>query len=480
MAAKLVKFILPNEELDKISEEALTLVPEYMAFKYGILPYKADEHNLYVYGVDDLSKFNGQGWLNRNIIVTSCSAAELRQGLLVNYKLRRLLPAVTAESEMVSKDSRPTDSQPSPLAELVGAVIEYAILKRTSDIHFEPLTDRLQIRLRIDGVLQVAFVFSAAIQPAVVSRLKIMAGLDIAEKRLPQDGRIIYNTSSDGEYELRLATLPSQYGEKVVLRILQRHMKFLDLTELGFATAELERYRSLLHRPHGLIVCCGATGCGKTTTMYASLKELTAEAVNIVTVEDPIERSIDGVVQCGVNQKAGFDFAAGLRAILRQDPDIILVGEIRDEKTAKTAVRAAITGHMVLATLHTHDAVNAIVRLIDMGVSPFLLADALAGSLAQRLVRRICSSCCTTDESGQSYGKGCRKCDYTGYHGRTAVYELLTVDDALRYCIRHNADRTEIYNVARQNGMIPLQEAAVAKAAAGITTRAEVRWINYE
>lgn len=480
MATDLQSISLLYENLEAVDEAALKIVPEILAFKYHILPYRVDGDVLYVYAQKESELDALMSWIRMKIKVTICSAAELQQGMLLHYKLRRILQAVCKEMLTERIETQPSKVQASPLAELVEAIIACAVLKRASDIHLEPLLEALQIRFRIDGRLQAAFRFPAALKPMVISRLKIMAGLDIAEKRLPQDGRILHTESDGSQYELRLSTLPTQYGEKGVLRILQQHRQFLELSTLGFDDAALAKYRKLLRQPHGLILCCGATGCGKTTTMYASLQELSAEAVNIVTIEDPIERSIDGVVQCGVNLKAGFDFAVGLRAILRQDPDIILVGEIRDEATAQTAVRAAITGHVVLATLHTNDAINAIIRLQDMGVPPFLLADSLSGIIAQRLVRRICDACRSIDGNGDFYGQGCPICGFSGYHGRTALYELLTVNDAVRDCIRHGADRTELYRIAQKNGLITLETSAKNKMAAGITTREEVVRISYE
>jgi len=449
----------------EIEDAALKYVPEYIAFKYKILPYKDTPAQLILLAENAASDaINAiRDLAHKPVKVTICSVNELRQGLLLFYKLRRLTPKLIVKppARMAAKTQ---ESPSSPLAELVDAVIEYAILRRASDIHVEPLRNELQIRLRLDGLLRRAFAFPPTAHASFLSRLKIMAGMDIAEKRLPQDGRLLYRTPDAGEYDIRLATLPTLYGEKAVLRILEKRQSFSRLEELGFCGAALQDYRELLRKPHGLLLCCGATGCGKTTTMYASLQELAAEQVNIVTIEDPVERSIDGIFQCAMNGKTGFDFAVGLRAILRQDPNIILVGEIRDEETATIAVRAAITGHLVLATLHTNNAVNAIVRMLDMEVKPFLLADALLGVLSQRLVRRRCRSC---------GGAGCRLCGGTGYYGRTALYELLPVGAAIRRCIRASLDCEELYRVACQNGLYSFAASAQEKIAAGVTTKEE-------
>jgi type II secretory ATPase GspE/PulE/Tfp pilus assembly ATPase PilB-like protein len=444
-----------------VEESVAKYLPEYIAFKYNILPFKLEGSELFIY-IEAFSKATDEAIrriINLPLRWCELEKAEIMKGLFKTYRLRRL---IRESSSSAAKTVQPVRENPlTPLAELVNAVIEYAILYEASDIHFEPLENFLQVRYRIDGIMRIMFTLNGGLHGAVLSRLKIMAGIDIAEKRLPQDGRILYS-SQNGEYDIRIATLPTLYGEKAVLRILEQRQSFLSLSELGFDETSLQSYRSLLHRPYGLIICCGATGCGKTTTMYASLQELSSETINIVTIEDPVERAVSGIFQCPINLKAGFDFSHGLKAILRQDPDVILVGEIRDEATAATAVRAAITGHLVLATLHTNNAVNSIVRLLDMGVKPFLLADALIGVLSQRLVRRLCPNGI------------CARCSFSGYRGRTGIYELLAINDELRQSIRENVGKNKLYEAAERAMVSSFADAANKKVAAGITSRSEV------
>lgn len=379
----------------------------------------------------------------------------------------------------------------APVIRAVNRLIAEAVDDRASDIHIEPTDDRLAIRFRIDGVLRDRPALPAALRAPIVSRIKVMAGLNIAERRLPQDGRLRLAVRGH-EIDLRVATAPSIHGESVVLRILDRSNLALDFATLGFDGAVGEEFRRILHRPHGIVLVTGPTGSGKTTTLYAALAELNERGRKLLTVEDPIEYRLPGVIQTQVNPGIGFTFGSALRSFLRQDPDVMMVGEIRDGETAQIAVQAALTGHVILSTLHTNTAVGAVGRLLDMGVEPFLLSSVLNGVLAQRLVRRLCGVCkepslidteaavALAEEQGaappgQLYrGAGCGACDGSGYKGRAALHELLLVTDAVASLILHRADGREIVSEAMKSGMRSLLTDGIAKAATGQTSLAEV------
>ena len=344
----------------------------------------------------------------------------------------------------------------------VNELLELAVKQNASDIHIEPLEAVTRIRLRIDGLLCTAVEVLRSNHSAIVSRIKIICGMDIAEKRLPQDGRVEVEVGSS-KVDLRVSTLPVINGEKVVIRLLEKSQKLLELEALSFSASNLTIYKQLINSPHGIILLTGPTGSGKSTTLYATLQELNDETKNIITIEDPVERTIVGINQIAVNNKAGLTFATGLRSIVRQDPNIIMVGEIRDGETAKIAVQAALTGHLVFSTLHTNNAIGAVTRLLDIGIEPFLLAAALRGVLAQRLVRTICPYC----------EGGCVHCNHTGYKGRIAVQEVLQMTPKLQNLITHGAEESMLLETARENGFTMLQEDCLAKVQAGRTTMEE-------
>jgi type IV pilus assembly protein PilB len=371
----------------------------------------------------------------------------------------------------------------SPVVRLINSLIRQALKMGASDIHIEPFEKKLRVRVRIDGELQEILTPSKHTQSAIVTRVKIIAGMNIAEKRLPQDGRIefkIDNTTVD----LRISVMPTVYGEKVVMRLLDRSNFLKSKGELGFTEHNMEMFNSILDSPNGVILVTGPTGSGKTTTLYAALNELNTMNKNIITVEDPVEYKIEGINQVQVNTKAGLLFSTGLRSILRQDPDIIMVGEIRDEETAEIAVRAAITGHLVISTLHTNDAPSTIMRLIDMGVKPFLVAASLRGIVAQRLVKRICTNCKTAHEATEAEkkllevtgdttiykGRGCPKCFYTGYSGRIAIHEVLKVDKEIREAIQSGEGIDRITEISRKTGMTTLKDNCRELVLSGITS----------
>ena len=376
----------------------------------------------------------------------------------------------------------------APIIRMINMTLMQALRQGASDIHIEPFENRSLVRFRIDGVLADVFEPPRALHAALASRIKVMADLDIAEKRLPQDGRIALKLGGR-PIDVRVSTLPTGHGERVVLRLLAKDAERLDLTRLGMAPDTLAAVDRLIHEAHGILLVTGPTGSGKTTTLYAAISRLDHNALNIMTVEDPIEYDLDGVGQTQVNPKVEMDFARALRAILRQDPDVILIGEIRDLETARIAVQASLTGHLVLATLHTNDAVSAITRLVDMGVEPFLLGSSLLGVVAQRLVRCLCPACRIaygpSEREWASLGletplhpvrraAGCPACNHTGYRGRTGLFELLLVDDTARRLIHDGAGEPALREYARSKGMRTLREDALRWLMSGDTSIEEI------
>jgi general secretion pathway protein E len=363
-------------------------------------------------------------------------------------------------------------SDDAPIIRMLNALLTQAARDGASDIHIEPYERHSSVRFRVDGRLREVVQPNRALHAALISRLKIMADLDISEKRLPQDGRISLRIGTRA-VDVRVSTLPSAHGERAVLRLLDKSGGTLNLASVGMQGDALSRLQALIAQPHGIILVTGPTGSGKTTTLYAALSELDASAGNIMTVEDPIEYELPGVGQTQVNAKIDLTFAKALRAILRQDPDVIMIGEIRDFETAQIAIQASLTGHLVLATLHTNDAASAITRLGDMGIEPFLLSSSLLGVLAQRLVRKVCTSCHVT---GTLDGKAtlCSHCSGTGYQGRTGVFELLVTDDGIRAQIHSRAAEADIRTAALASGMTLMREDGERLVAQGITTREEL------
>jgi general secretion pathway protein E len=384
----------------------------------------------------------------------------------------------------------------APIIQLVNLLVLRAIQMGASDIHLEPFENQFRVRYRRDGLLYEAEAPPKALQPAVLSRLKIMARLDIAERRLPQDGRFRLKVQGH-DIDFRVSTLPTLLGESIVIRILDRGKVILDLHRLGFPPRELQEFDSLIHKPHGMILVTGPTGSGKTTTLYAALERINSPEKKIITIEDPVEYRLAGVIQMQVKPAIGLTFARGLRHIVRQDPDVVLVGEIRDRETAEIAVHAALTGHLVFSTLHTNDAAGAITRLLEMGIEDFLLASAVMGIQAQRLVRLICPECRVPlppeDVSPElraafqgslpeslSVGQGCPACAGTGYQGRSGIYELLVVDEPIRQLILKRADAVTIRQAAISQGMKTLADDGWAKVAQGLTTSQEVLRVTQE
>ena len=377
----------------------------------------------------------------------------------------------------------------APIIRLVNHLFARALDLNASDIHFEPNEAYLNVRCRVDGIMTRIERLPVRIHTAVASRLKLMAKLDIGEKRLPQDGRINYQIGSK-QLDMRVSTLPGVHGESVVLRILDRSDTTVDLSRLGMPDNVLTNYQGVISQPHGMILITGPTGSGKTTTLYATLEKINSERQKIITVEDPVEYQLEGITQIQANASIGLSFAAGLRSIVRQDPDILMVGEIRDHETAEIAIESALTGHLVFSTLHTNDAAGAVTRLQDMGVEGYLISSSLLAIQAQRLVRRVCTDCAETHflsedeaivlEIGISScpkiqrGKGCERCGHTGYRGRVGLYELLMMSDAIRHHIASGADANIIRDEAIIEGMKTLREDAIEKLKAGLTTPEEI------
>ena len=387
---------------------------------------------------------------------TASDARGMVEGMGDEFDLANLAESVPETEDLLEQ------SDDAPIVRLINALLTEAIRENASDIHIETFEKSLVVRFRVDGLMREVVRPRLGLAPLLVSRIKVMAKLDIAEKRIPQDGRMGLRLGGR-EVDVRVSTLPASNGERVVLRLLDKRTGRLTLPNLGMSGVDLVRIREVVHRPHGVFLVTGPTGSGKTTTLYACLAELATRTLNVLTVEDPIEYNLAGIGQTQVNAKAGMTFARGLRAMLRQDPDVVMVGEIRDLETAETAVQASLTGHLVMSTLHTNTAVGAVMRLIDMGVEPFLLASSLVGCLAQRLVRVLCSDCRAERAAGRAEleflerrsatvfeAVGCDACGGSGYRGRTGIYELVVVDEAMRALIHDRASEQDLARHVRQ------------------------------
>ena len=406
-------------------------------------------------------------------------AAAVIEDVEQDYDLSRLAQELPEVEDLLESEDD------APIIKLINAILTQALREHASDVHIEPFETRSVVRFRIDGRLLDVVEPKRALHAALVSRIKVMATLDISEKRLPQDGRITLRIAGR-PVDVRVSTLPTGHGERVVLRLLDKSAGRMDFARLGMDAATLARLKTQIAQPHGIVLVTGPTGSGKSTTLYAALSQMDASATNIMTVEDPIEFDLDGVGQTQVNPRIEMTFARALRSILRQDPDVIMIGEIRDLETAQIAVQASLTGHLVLATLHTNDAASAVTRLVDMGIEPFLLASSLLGVLAQRLARNLCPECrqphqpdaAETGVLGSAHtvyrATGCSHCGFTGYRGRSGVYELLTVDEPLRRLIHDGASEQLLRDHAIQHGMLSLRQDGMRKVLAGKTSLEEI------
>ncbi|MGO4381765.1 type II secretion system ATPase GspE [Pseudoduganella sp. RAF53_2] len=393
-------------------------------------------------------------------------ASQVAEEFDADLDLTKLLQDVPAIEDLLES------SDDAPVIRMINALLTQALRDSASDIHIEPFEQTSVVRFRVDGALRDIVRPRKAIHGSLISRIKIMAQLDIAEKRLPQDGRITLRVGGK-PVDVRVSTLPTGHGERAVLRLLDKEAGRLDLQHLGMSDEMLAQFNQLINQPHGIVLVTGPTGSGKTTTLYAALSLLNSTTTNIMTVEDPIEYDLQGVGQTQVNSRIDMTFAKALRAILRQDPDVIMIGEIRDLETAQIAVQASLTGHLVLATLHTNDAASAVTRLLDMGIEPFLLSSSLLGVLAQRLVRKLCPECKRFDGQ-QWHAVGCDKCGMTGYQGRVGIYELLQTDENIRGQIHDRTSEAEVRHTAQQHGMKTMREDGERWLANGTTTPAEL------
>ncbi len=484
-----------------VDPAAVAVIPEALARRYAALPYAFEDDRLLVamadpanvLALDDIRAISG-----REVVAKVATRSDVEQAIGRVAGLDGSVGdlsdfGVEEEVEAQNLGAIEAAAEEAPVVKLVNMLITRAAADRASDIHIEPTEKDLRVRFRIDGVLHEIMRTPRSIMNAVVSRLKIMADIDIAERRKPQDGRINLRVGSR-QIDLRVSTLPTIYGEKVVMRILDTSTAMLQLTDLGFEPDTLARYETSYSKPYGTILVTGPTGSGKSTTLYATLNVLNRTEVNIVTVEDPVEYRLPGINQVQVNKKAGLLFASALRSFLRQDPDVMLVGEIRDKETATIAIESALTGHLVLSTLHTNDAPSSISRLTEMGVEPFLVGSALDAVLAQRLARRLCSSCKKAyeptrdalrevgwpfEELGEDVpelyqAEGCPSCAGTGYRGRLALHELMLVSEEIERMAVERAPTEELSKMAVSQGMRPLRQDGLLKVARGLTSLEEI------
>jgi len=489
---------------EQIASDVLALVDQERAKRYGFVAFKREEGVISI-ALSDPTNIELMDYLlatygrETKFFVAPKNAiySAIEKYYVVGNSIKEASSEAKAEiiaksGEEVSIEQLREMGQDAPVIRLVNTLITQAIVERASDIHVEPQKDHLRVRYRIDGILQEKQELPRNIQAGVLSRIKIMSNMDIAERRKPQDGRISLRIENKA-IDFRVSSLPTIYGEKIVLRILDKSSAMVPLENLGFLNDTLTLFNNVISQPYGMVIISGPTGAGKTTTLYSALNRLNTPGKNIVTVEDPVEYQMDGINQVQVNVKADMTFANGLRSILRQDPNIVLIGEIRDGETAQIAIEAALTGHLVLSTLHTNDAPSVATRLIDMGIEPFLIASSLIGATAQRLARKICPECKqpyvppasaleglglgTRDklEDVTFYkGVGCPKCRGSGYRGRTGIHEMMKLDDELRLLILHKASARDISQAARSHGMRTLLEDALVKAREGIITLEEV------
>lgn len=489
--------------------QVLSLLDESIMRKYTLVPLRHDNNNagalqvamadpMNILAMDDINIITGMQVVpilanaqDINAFLDKAFGQQQAQNIVELYKREQGDNNKEAEKE---NNARREEIENAPIVVLINNIIEQAVRQRASDIHIEPMEKTVRVRYRIDGNLKEIMKYDNALLGAITTRLKIMSGMDISEKRKPQDGRIT-TTVDRREYDIRVSNLPTVYGEKVVMRIASKEGFNVDISKLGLTERDRKVFQDILRNPHGIILVTGPTGSGKSTTLYTALSELNTEDVNIITVEDPVEANIDGINQVQVNTKANLTFASALRSILRQDPDIIMIGEIRDSETAEIAVRASITGHLVVSTLHTNSTASSVARLEDMGVESYLIADSMVGIIAQRLVRRLCE--CkkpkeATVEEKQLLGVdtdkactiyepcGCKLCNNTGYYGRMGIYEIMKISPAIKRLISKNADAEDIKNQAVKEGMNTLKMAAANGVKEGITSIAEMIKATYE
>lgn len=495
-------------EKTPIDSQAVGLISESIARRYEIIPYRFDPKESQIYiGISDPFNTTIVDFLEKKtgkkIALTLAGGDQIKKMIDLSYS-QGLSPevrdALKEYSPTVSKDNQVNNLQlqQAPIAKIVSTILDFSIKGRASDIHIEPEETRTKVRYRIDGILQEKLSLPRTIHEALVSRIKILSEMKIDEKRIPQDGRFTFKSQNE-EVDLRVSTLPTVFGEKVVMRLLKKTGGIPSLTDLGFGGPQLKELEEAISKPYGIILITGPTGSGKTTTLYSILSRLNKPTVNIVTLEDPVEYQIAGINQVQINSQAGLNFATGLRAFLRQDPNIILVGEVRDKETTQLAIQAALTGHLVFSTLHTNNAATAIPRLIDLGAESFLIASVLTAILAQRISRKICPYCKVSYKASPevtaniksvlgllfpkkfennpillSKGKGCSECNQTGYLGRIAIFEILKVTSSINRHILHQDSAEAIEETAKKEGFIKMVEDGYLKVLDGVTTMEEV------
>lgn len=503
---------MPQLDSTNVDHALIKKVPISFCRRYRVLPLRDENGTILVastdpletVALDDLRLLLGKpikpvlttgvallACLNRayDEVASPAAAEEVMEDIAASESLDQIAHELDEPQDLLDA----TDE--APIIRLVNSVLFQAVRQRASDIHFESFERGLVVRYRIDGVLYPVLTPPKHLQASIIARLKIMAGLNIAEKRLPQDGRFAIRTAGK-DIDLRVSVLPTAHGERVVLRLLEKENRLLNLSEMGFSGEHLSAIYQLIQLAHGIILVTGPTGSGKTTTLYAALSHINAPDKNIITIEDPVEYQLLGIGQMQVNPKINLTFAAGLRSILRQDPDVIMIGEIRDRETAEIAIHASLTGHLVFSTLHTNDAASAATRLIDMGIEPFLVASSVVAVLAQRLLRKICPECkqpykpspeelsrldVAPDANVTLYrGAGCAACSQTGYRGRTGIFELMVLDDEIRRLIGAKADSTTIKQAAIARGMVTLKQEGAAKVLQGQTSLEELMRITQQ
>lgn len=486
---------IPHVNLNQysIDPELIQLVPKELAKRANLMPIRRDRNRLLVAMADPMDYFS----IEELRMATGCQIEpsiaakdDVFRTITKYYDLQESMEE--ALDDLVPthlEDENQITDEDSPIVRLVNQIIANAVAQRASDIHFDPQETELKVRYRIDGVLSDERSLPKNMQNIITARVKIMGDLNITENRIPQDGRI-KSVINFKPIDIRLSTLPTIYGEKIVMRVLDLSSTLNNLDALGFSTSNLKKFETMLKKPNGIVLVTGPTGSGKSSTLYAALNHLNDESINIITVEDPVEYQLAGINQIQVREEVGLTFATGLRSILRQDPDVIMIGEIRDMETAEIAIRSSLTGHLVLSTLHTNSAAESISRLLDMGIEPFLLSPSLVGVIAQRLVRRICRDCgeltTPTEYEQQIFtqyevaitevmrGKGCPSCNHTGYRGRLAIHEVFVVSEEIRKHILLESGSMGIRQIAREQGDNTLLEDGLAKIGAGLTTIEEV------
>jgi len=479
--------------------EALNLIPEVIARKYNAIPLAIDGNVLRVAMVNPSDIFALEALASRSqmrIEPEVASAEEIQEAIDFNYKaydeIEKQISSISSSSPTVTplEQIKLDATIDAPIAQALTLIIDEAVKARASDIHLQPEEDKLRVRYRIDGTLQDTLSLPLATAIPLISRIKVLANMNIADHYRPQDGQ--FSIKAKGRLiDIRVGSIATVYGEMATLRLLDKSRATLELSDLGFLPESLGQYEKMLKVPYGMILASGPTGAGKTTTLYASLNCLDSVGRNIITVEDPVEYRFNNINQIQVNPRAGITFASGLRSILRLDPDVILVGEIRDAETANIAIQSALTGHLVLSSIHANDAVGVVLRLLDLGVEPFLVSSALIGVVAQRMVRRICPNCASmidvpllekmtySNEIGEErsqflYGSGCKSCVNTGYRGRVGIFEIMHISDEVRTLLLKGATTAELREQAIEEGMITLLRDGMFKVKAGITTPSEV------